>query len=111
MSLLDVGRACYQCSTIDFLPFACPQCSHHFCRVHVHSHGCSLPTTESHPEAGPSTFSKKVTCDYGSCGRARIEAIAGVVEEGGVGKQVRCDGCQGAFCTSYVQDSEISEES
>lgn len=103
MSLLDVGKACYQCSTVDFLPFSCPQCSHSFCRAHVHSHGCSLPTTESHPEAGPSTFSKKVTCEYGSCGRPRIEAIAGVLEAGGIGKQVRCHGCQGAFCTTYVE--------
>jgi hypothetical protein len=102
MSLLDVGKACYKCSTIDFLPITCPSCSHTFCRTHIHSHGCTLSTTEVNAQAGPSSFAKKVTCDYGTCGRARIEAIAGVVEVGGVGKQVRCSGCQGAFCTMYV---------
>jgi len=102
MSLLDVGKACYQCSTVDFLPFLCPSCSHTFCRTHIHSHGCTISTTEVNAHAGPSSFTKKITCDYETCERPRIEAIAGVIEVGGVGKQVRCSGCQGAFCTMYV---------
>ena len=103
MSLLEVGKACSRCFTIDFLPFTCPSCSLTFCRSHVHSHGCSLPTTTEHnAEAGPSSFNRKITCDYTGCSRPRIEAIAGIEHDEGerIAKQVRCNTCKGAFCTT-----------
>lgn len=110
MSLLDVGRACAQCSTIDFLPFTCSHCSLTFCREHVQTHGCSVTDTGflEQGQAGPSTFKRKATCEVGGCERPSIEAIGGKEEEEiddrgvRIAKEIRCLGCNGAFCTSYV---------
>lgn len=117
MSLLDIGKACNVCSTVDFLPFTCPYCSLTLCRAHVHSHQCqagpgtaATTTTEQNPTAGPSSFRRQAFCEVMRCERPSIEAIGG--REGdllgeGVAKQVRCGGCGGAYCTSLVHITRI----
>ena len=42
MELPWIGRRCYVCKTLDYLPFRCESCRHHYCKEH-RSHGCQLP--------------------------------------------------------------------
>lgn len=107
MSLLDVGKSCAECSTVDFLPFTCPLCSKILCRAHVQAHGCVDDTEDgiNSAPAGPSSFRRKTSCEVAKCDRPSIEAIGG--KEGdelgeGIAREVRCRGCGGAYCTSYV---------
>jgi hypothetical protein len=106
MSILDVGKACAQCSTIDYLPFTCPHCGLTFCQAHVQTHGCSTAsiTREQGQQAGPSTFKRKSTCEARGCERPNIEAIGGKdgETEEVIAREIRCSGCNGAFCTSYA---------
>lgn len=39
--LLDIGKHCYKCRQLDFLPFSCELCGHVYCLEHRH-HGCKL---------------------------------------------------------------------
>lgn len=106
MSLLDVGKSCVVCSTVDFLPFICPRCSRTLCRNHVQSHACDGESAaiEENPVAGPSSFTRKTRCEVKGCEKASIEAIGGregeVLAEDEIAREVRCHGCSGAYCSA-----------
>ena len=105
MSLLEIGVQCEACNLIDFLPTTCPLCHHVFCGSHIHTHPCSeAPTFSRFPNAGPSSFKPKATCEQRGCGNPTMEAISGKesATKTGLVKQIRCSGCDLAFCTMYV---------
>lgn len=41
-TMLDIGKHCYKCQKLDFLPFSCEFCGHIYCEGHrsLQSHGC-----------------------------------------------------------------------
>lgn len=43
--VLDLGKNCYLCNQLDFLPFVCEFCDHTFCSLHrnVDAHNCKRP--------------------------------------------------------------------
>jgi hypothetical protein len=109
MSMLHIGASCNSCNLVDFLPTLCPSCSQTYCQSHILSHHPCFTTSlrpETNPTAGPSTFAPKAKCDVRGCERVRIEAIGGLESEregkgAGIGKEIRCTGCQGAFCVLW----------
>lgn len=59
--VLDLGKNCYLCNQLDFLPFHCELCDHTYCSQHrnVDIHNCKLPEkqTNSSTYHGPSAAS------------------------------------------------------
>lgn len=107
MSLLAPGTRCSSCTLVDFLPLLCPSCDLPFCPNHIYIHQpcSSLGSTSSHGVAVGKLDRGKKTCEKEGCERETIESVAGVSgrdEEGIIAREVRCEGCGGAFCTSYV---------
>ena len=40
--IMDIGKHCYKCGQLDFLPFVCDKCNKVFCRYHrvYENHDC-----------------------------------------------------------------------
>lgn len=60
-SVLDLGKNCYLCNQLDFLPFKCEFCDHMYCSQHrnLDSHNCKRPERQFLPEKynGPTAAS------------------------------------------------------
>lgn len=106
MSLLAPGTRCSSCTLVDFLPLLCPSCDLPFCPNHIYIHQpCSSLGSTSYDVAVGKLDRGKKTCEKEGCERETIESVAGVPgrDEGeGIAREVKCEGCGGAFCTSYV---------
>ncbi|OWZ34169.1 hypothetical protein C356_05300 [Cryptococcus neoformans c45] len=105
MSLLAPGTRCSSCTLVDFLPLLCPSCDLPFCPNHIYIHQpcSSLGSTSYDVTVGKLDRGKK-TCEKEGCERETIESVAGVSgrDEGeGIAREVRCEGCGGAFCTAH----------
>lgn len=107
MATLHIGKQCQTCNLVDFLPFTCPHCSGTFCKEHVHHHGCSDLPSGNTPAAESSRKRIKGICALPGCESETIESLGGYEDtatEGGkasdedIARQVRCKGCQQAFC-------------
>ncbi|WVF69625.1 hypothetical protein IAT40_004403 [Kwoniella sp. CBS 6097] len=106
MSILTPGVRCSACPLVDFLPLTCQYCALPYCSNHIGTHQCSA-------EAGPSNSARAVgkldrgkkACELAGCERESIESIAGLADDTARGeniaRQVRCDGCGGAYCVSH----------
>lgn len=59
--VLDLGKNCYLCNQLDFLPFKCEFCDHIYCSEHrnADSHNCKRPQRQRLPEKyeGPTAAS------------------------------------------------------
>lgn len=59
--VLDLGKNCYFCNQLDFLPFKCEFCDHIYCSLHrnIDSHNCKRPERQLLPEKydGPTAAS------------------------------------------------------
>lgn len=107
MATLHIGAQCQTCNVVDFLPFKCPHCSGTFCKEHVHHHGCVEPSTSAPPATESSRKRVKGTCALSGCEFETIESLGGYEDsttdgikasDEDIARQVRCKGCQQAFC-------------
>ena len=96
MALLDIGTQCSlsSCSTHDFLPILCPDCSKSFCKHHIHSdlHSClSLPQKSDVQHA-------KLRCALNNCNRLSLDVHSSAV----AATYANCD-------KSFFSESELNE--
>ncbi|EIW71110.1 hypothetical protein TREMEDRAFT_27039 [Tremella mesenterica DSM 1558] len=112
MSLLNIGTRCTSCPSVDFLPLTCPDCLGPFCSLHIQTHECPESASSSSQSTQSQEVGKvkrrRVRCPIQGCGKVTIQAVAGVEDDEGVGKEVRCEGCGVAFCVCHRQQDQHS---
>ncbi len=55
MDFINVGKRCYKCYKLDFLPFECNMCGYNYCQNHRRDHECI--------ETSKITY-KNITCPF-----------------------------------------------
>jgi len=90
MTLLDIGTQCSldSCSTYDFLPILCPDCSKYFCRHHIRS---DLHSCLSSPQKSDVQHEKLRRCVFNNCNSLSLDAYSSSVA-------VTCINCNRSFC-------------
>ncbi len=103
-SLLSVGQRCCtpHCNVVDFLPILCPTCERTFCSSHIHGQDHECFQSSSQTKTTSRDFVVAAKCHLEGCDAVTMEA-AGLtrrsdVEVAPIGREVRCFGCQEAFC-------------
>jgi len=90
MALLDIGTQCSldSCSTYDFLPILCPDCSKYFCKHHIRS---DLHSCLSLPQKSDVQHEKLRRCVFNNCNSLSLDAYSSSIA-------VTCIKCNRSFC-------------
>ncbi|KAJ3770936.1 hypothetical protein FB446DRAFT_646151 [Lentinula raphanica] len=91
--LLNVGKCCFICSEVDFLPTSCPHCQNKFCKDHIplEAHSCPL----AHRTDSTDSFTKLQRCNLDGCNNLSLNASSSSSSE------PTCTACQGSFCVGH----------
>ncbi|KAF9066823.1 hypothetical protein BDP27DRAFT_1329807 [Rhodocollybia butyracea] len=99
--LLNVGKSCYVCSQVDFLPISCPSCHNIFCQHHIQiaAHSCSAV---DRTEPTRSFTNKILRCSLGGCKNPSLNAY------GLLSSTPTCTVCQDWFCAEHREATSHS---